>query len=361
MSLLADLLSKVKHLESGKEVAPNLRNIVKNQSALRRRLVLLLSICVLSALAGLMLVYFLQPLTHMVPQQAADSRQPASDRLPSAESGIKQVEKATQKAQGSEKMKDIPAGAGHADIENKVAVQSPPHNPLPSRPGNVDKRRENSKNTQFLHQKTIPSPLNGEGRSADSQNNNAGAAIDALLFSARQYEMVGDYSGALSAYRSVLDMDKNNFAVMNSIAYMMLRLGMVTDSIKYAQMALDGNGNYVPAMINLGIAYARTEDALSAKTNFNRALSIEPNNKYAVLNLALLNESRKDYQEAMALFSRLARAGDMAGSLGIARIYGKQGKKDEALRVYNGLYSSNSLDAETKKIITMEVRSLSRD
>jgi hypothetical protein len=61
MSLLADLLAKIKQPASKREVPPNLRNIVQasaKQSGNRRKIILLAFIFAVAVISGLLVTYF---------------------------------------------------------------------------------------------------------------------------------------------------------------------------------------------------------------------------------------------------------------------------------------------------------------
>lgn len=172
--------------------------------------------------------------------------------------------------------------------------------------------------------------------------------IDAYLYSARTYEIHNDYSNALANYKKALDIDKNNITILNNIAYIYLQLGIMEDSVKYAQMALNLNGDYVPALINMGIAQAGSGNDREAEDSLKRAVALDPDNQAAFFNLALLHEQRENYNEAFHYYLQLAKLGNAGGALGQARIYEKQNKTEEALQQYKNVYALDSADADTK-------------
>jgi len=84
--------------------------------------------------------------------------------------------------------------------------------------------------------------------------------------------MKNDYQGALAGYKKALEIDKNNYVVMNNIAFIYLALGIIEESVNYSQQALGVNKDYVPALINLGIASAKSGDIPAAEKCFNQVL-----------------------------------------------------------------------------------------
>ncbi len=177
------------------------------------------------------------------------------------------------------------------------------------------------------------------------------AQIDAYLYSAKNHELKNDNSQALSYYREILKIDKNNFLVMNNIAYILLRLGLISESIEYSQKAVTLKKDYVPGLINLAIAYAGSGDFSASEKYLVRALEIEPANKSVLFNLAILHEKKQDYDQSSEYFMKLGRLGDLEGSLGLARIYEKQNKIEEAKKIYKNLFSRDSLDNEIRQTV----------
>ena len=124
-------------------------------------------------------------------------------------------------------------------------------------------------------------------------------------------------------------------------------------------MAVNIKKDYVPALINLAVANARTGNTSAAETYLNNALMIEPDNQSVLLNYAVLYEKKGDYTRASEYFLKLNRLGNVTGSLGLARIYEKQDKKEEALKIYKNIYSLNSIDNETRQIVRQRIILLS--
>jgi len=181
------------------------------------------------------------------------------------------------------------------------------------------------------------------------------AARDALLYKAREFEMKQDYSSALGTYREVMKIDSDNVMVLNSIAYIYLKLGLFQESIQYALKAEELDMDYSPALINLGIAYAKSGNVTAAEYYLDRAYKQEPDNKNAIFNLALLNETKQNYSVAAGYFSKLIKLGDTAGILGLARIYEKQGRNTEAIALYKKAALLESPDQKKRKQIRQRI------
>ena len=172
--------------------------------------------------------------------------------------------------------------------------------------------------------------------------------IDSHLYRARGYEIKGEYSKALASYQKVLDVEKDNFVVLNNISYIYLQLDLLKESIEYSLMAIKTNSDYVPALANLGIAHAKTGELESAEYHLARALELEPANQDVRLNLALLLEKEGRFTEAAENYSKLVKAGNLNGALGLGRVYEKEGKTAEAIMFYKDIYESGSIDNSTR-------------
>jgi tetratricopeptide (TPR) repeat protein len=170
-----------------------------------------------------------------------------------------------------------------------------------------------------------------------------------------------DFTSALSTYKEALEIDGGHVMVLNSIAYIYLKLGLEQESLQYAHRAEEQDVDYTPALINLGIAYAKTGNAGAAEYYLDRAFRLEPDNKQAIFNLALLHEKKKSYDYAADFFLKLIRLGDSSGTLGLARTYEMQGKNREALKVYKNAALKGPFDQKTKRQIRQRIMMLQNE
>ncbi len=353
MSLLADLLSKIKQPQLKREIPPNLKNIVQNSakgSAQKKKLIILALILTVSATAGFFLVHFIQSLSE---NQISNINAPSPEVIARAKNRIKTVEDSTapevkpaSKSQNQTKQKKLPGTTppktvGKTDRSllskktsgtNKAAAvsQKKPRPPLPK----DDTAEKSSEKKETLQTPEVSRP--------DTSKR------DSHLYSAREFETQKNYSQALSSYKKALEADNENFNILNNIAFLYLQLKLDEDALIYSQMALNINENYTPALINLGIALARTGNVPEATELFERAASLEPENQSVFFNLAVMNEKLGNYDEASNYYSHLIKLGNASGSLGLARIYEKQDMKEKALQLYKHIYALDSVDSSTK-------------
>ncbi len=372
MSLLADLLSKIKHSQSKREIPPNLRHIVSSsaqQSARKRKIILISIFFIAAVVAGIFAIYFMNSITGMlnkgqglgVTEQVGTSRFRGSEVRKQEETG--NWKPGTGNQQSEVRSQNLPTG--QADIEDKKLGRwederlenTTPQSPNPE-PRTSNASISNTSSTKEIAGRKDIISDDSQIPPAPSKDKNP-AQIDAYLYSARNHEIKKDYSKALFDYRKVLELDKNNFTVMNNIAYILLQIGLISESIEYSQMAVNIKKDYVPALINLAVGNARTGNTSAAETYLNSALMIEPDNQSVLLNYAVLYEKKGDYPRASEYFLKLNRLGNVPGSLGLARIYEKQDKKEEALKIYKNIYSLNFIDNETRQIVRQRIILLS--
>lgn len=338
MSLLADLLSKVKHQDTKKEIPPNLKDIVTRQSAIKKKIILISVFSVVAVIAGILIVHLMASFISISDKTKVRSEQLEVKSKSPKSSAQNEVSKKSQESLVYNIEQKTQKDLKGSSPETSLGVESKSK----STRTKISKRDSNSTKglrTEEIENKTAPQK-------------------DAYLYSARDYKIKKDYPGALAYYKKVLEIDKNNFTAMNNIAYILLHLGLANESIKYSQRAVDIKKDYVPALVNLGIAHAKIENIPAAEMYLNRALTIEPDNQSIILNLAVLYERQKDYQRSSEYFSKLTQLGDVTGFLGLARIYEKQDKSEEALKVYKNISSLGLVDIKIQKIVEQKINLL---
>jgi Tfp pilus assembly protein PilF len=221
-----------------------------------------------------------------------------------------------------------------------------------------DKRRlaetGDTKDTAEPASKSQPAPVpeiaEGTGKGAKQPSRDDLANRDVYLYTARTYESKRDYQQALYNYKKALGLDPENYIILNNISSILIQMGSYEESIVYSKNALAVKNTYPPSLINLGIACIRIDKLTEGEGYLTKALSIEPSNRYAILNLAIMQERQGDLDKAYASFYRLSGMGDIQGYLGIARIAEKRGKNSDAARIYQEILSMNDVDPKLKKL-----------
>lgn len=341
--MFAELLSKVHQPGFKKEVTLNPGNSVKAStgfSAHKKKIIILSVVVIAAVLSGIFFLRFIESLSGTsdinmvsVPDDRARenirAKQAAADESSIQMQGINPVNPDKQSDALKETQPVMSAKTAGIKITDEKA-------PLPK---NIVKNEDTT--IDEIKLENIPSPaIKTEGVDAHG--------LDAYLYSARGHEVKGDYSKALTDYKKALEMDRGNYAVINNIAYIYLQMNLVDDSIRYSLMAAEINRGNPAAFINLGIAYAKAGDMASAQKYLNEAFALGPDNQSVIMNLAILHEKQEQFQEAAEYFTRLVKLGSTDGYPGLARIYEKQGRTDEAIKIYRLIYEHSSADDKMK-------------
>jgi Flp pilus assembly protein TadD len=338
MSLIADLLSKIKHRKEKGDIPPGLKKIVSDaadKNATRRRIVIYSLFLAGAVIAGFAVVYFVESYG----KQFVISRSSVADRMPVKTTDIKKDEEPglptvneknapgtmkTTAASEEIRQKGFPEKSAAPAVDasaNKVPVA-----PKRIKPSGIDRREAEQHAGKDLSER------------------------DVYLYAASSFENNKDFNQALSYYKKALENNPNNAVIINNISGMYLNLGSYAEAIAYARKALDLRNNYVPALLNLATGNIRLGNLKEGERYLFTALSIEPSNRLALFNCALLNEQRGEYGKALDYFSKLSTLKDMQGIFGTARILEKQGNLPEAMRTYREILSMDTITEEATRL-----------
>jgi Flp pilus assembly protein TadD len=186
------------------------------------------------------------------------------------------------------------------------------------------------------------------------------AGRDVCLMAARTAEKKKDYVEALRQYRKALEYDREDPNIMNSLASAYIRLGDYPAALDMADKALARVHDSISALINQGIARNGLGITSEARESFTTALALDPFNRTAMYNLALFHEKNGKLAEASTMFQRLARSGDVQGSMGLARIYEKQSRQAEAVKIYIDVAAKQDIPSVTRNSAVERLRQLGR-
>jgi hypothetical protein len=363
MSLLADLLSRIKHPQTKGEVPPNLKSIVQSsslKSSAKKKIIILSVILAVFVLAGVGALFFVKQLEQSSVTSMVDSQEPVvRENVKTGKPAINTVQTGqTQKAADSsiskvekEPVTQITKNHATPDVKAAKSFSKPPRTVQafrqPARIG-VPAAGAWGKRTveKQIHEEAEPSK---ETQIPAVQEAEKSIKIrDLQLYSAREHELKADYAKALADYKKALKADSNNISIMNSIAYAYLQLGINDASISHSQKALAINAEYVPALTNMGIALAKQEQLKEAEGYFLSALNLEPENQNVLLNLAILFEKQGKHGPSADYYKRLMGFGNIEGMFGLARIYERQGEIDQAIELYENAYAHEGIDEKNR-------------
>jgi len=302
MSILADILSKIKHLEPRRDIPPGLRSTVsalRKKELNKRRVIILLIFAAIALSSGSVTVYLMQTY------------------LP----------RTTESHGGKAVVRGLP-GEGLKEVEPHTTIKQPEYKPEYKR---EEIKRKPTVRPEIIAQKEKPkveeivSPVRRQGHFSNGvkeQPDVRTSENDLYLYMGGNYEKKGDHYNAISSYKKVLDIEPRNYRVINKIAYILIQIASYEEALKYLDSALSIRHDYVPALINTGIVYAKAEKFSDAEKYLLKALSLEEANQPALFNIATLYEKQGKYDLARGYYLRLKNLGNDQGRLGIERIEG---------------------------------------
>lgn len=152
------------------------------------------------------------------------------------------------------------------------------------------------------------------------------------LLLANLHLLMDDPESAGEVARSVLEVDSTNYSAMQLLATALGAQGQSgADNIDLYQRMADARPDAVEPRLALGAALAQEDDVTGARTQFQRALELDPDNLAASGSLAALASAGDDAAQARALYMEaLAGRDDLASRLELARLMLQEGLVPEA-------------------------------
>ena len=361
MSLLADLLSKIKHKEQQVVIPPNLTQVVHRASGKRKvetRIKVVLLVALLLVVCGFGTIYLTNRYLESVSlnlssryvQEAANIK---TEQVPAAEknTSAKKTETVVQRTK-IETVRETKKEAETVVNQPSVLKETPQkEDKKASLSTDITKdrqRRDNITNTAVASIKKTPQSEK-IGKLSDLEETTKNEK-DVALYTARTYEQNKNYGQAITHYKKALEKDLKNYLIMNNLANVLIKTGSFMESIQYSMDALTVQKNYIPSLVNLGVANIQLGNMTEGEMYLLKAKSIEQSNKTVLFNLGLLYEKTSNYKESLAAFQRLADMKDAGGYLGMARILEKQGNRSEAEKIYKELLSMDNIDPATRQL-----------
>ncbi|HCC69314.1 MAG TPA: hypothetical protein DEP99_05450 [Nitrospiraceae bacterium] len=333
MSILADILSKVKHPEPRRDIPPGLRSTVsalRKKELNKRQVIILVSLAVLALSSGSVTVYLMQTfLPRITESNVSRAVVPGKDVV----SETAEVELHTIIKQPDYKPESPPKA-----VEPHTTIKQPEYKPeykkeeikrkpalkpeSPPKAKEIARKEKPKVEEAVTAKKQVPSSNRVKEQPDISAKVRASEIKDLYLYKGGDYEKRGDYSNAISSYKKVLDIEPRNYRVINKIAYLLILIDLYEEALKYLKNALSIKHDYVPALINTGIVYAKAEKFSDAEKYLLNALSLEDANQSTLFNIAMLYEKQGKYDLARQHYLRLKRLGNVQGRLGIERLEG---------------------------------------
>jgi tetratricopeptide (TPR) repeat protein len=346
MSLITDLLSKITQNEPKRDVPPLLRDAITQRSLrskIRNKTMVIVIASVVIVMAGSLAIYSVDyfassPSTSVsLKVENPHSAQQATTILPVDQKLKEQASFSTQETD-KKAVQSIKTEARKLDIQSPIyeegSLKKRPKKNIPINFSvNITSQREKTSHT-------------ATGELSKERENITRQDKDYYLYTAQAFEKEKEFHLALASYKKVLIVDPGNYRVMNNMSSALINLGEYQEAIKYGEQAIHFRKQYVPALINLGIAYNHLGRYLEGEKYLKEALDIEPLSRAAMMNAALLYEKREAYDEARKIYLKLSGTADVQGYIGLARICEKQGKTEEAIHYYRGVMSLENRNSQ---------------
>jgi Tfp pilus assembly protein PilF len=331
MSLISDLLSKVKQQEPKRDVPPLLKDSVNRETTGRKagnKYRIPLAVVMVIAVAGVGAMFLMDLLDK--PEKPLSVRPAAPVSSP------------TVQQRGPEVATSPPEIGGKSPVQNAAMNKTDGKDEEPGVKKKALQKRHVRKTSpkrpdRWQEMKQERASAAGRGERIEGTETISKRDRDVYLYAARMYEEEENYQKALSSYRKALTADPGNYMVMNNISSTLIRLGVYDEAIRYAQEALRFRKDYIYALINMGVAHSQLGQYREGEGYLKRVLLMEPSNRHALLNLGLLYEKGNTDDKARRCFDRLSVLGDARGYLGLARIAEKQGQFSEAINYYRSV------------------------
>jgi predicted Zn-dependent protease len=361
------MLSKIKHKEQQGVIPPNLAQVVQRASGKQKvetRIKVVLLVALLVVACGFGTIYFtnryLKPASPaIVNQRVQEPENIQTSQAPTTEKNtpLTKVETVVQPATAAQPSKVEPV----QETKKEVKAASHPSPVLKEIPKQEDKtpflssdvakdRQQRDNTTRTAAAPTKKTPQSEKSRKISGLDENSKNEKDVALYTARTYEQNKNYGQAITHYKNALEKDTRNYLIMNNLANVLIKTGSFKESIPYLMDALTVQKNYVPSLVNLGIANIQLGNTTEGEMYLLKAKSIEPSNKTVLFNLGLLYEKASNFQESLTAFQRLADMKEAGGYLGVARILEKQGNRTEAEKIYKEILSIDNIDPTTKQL-----------
>lgn len=358
---------------------PGLKNVVSDSAkkeTVRKKVAIFSILMLLAVIAGVGAVYimdtYLKPskikkAAHSPQSTAVESpktgfkmqeQQPLQDTKPAvpSEAEIKSVSQKAADKKDSEAVRDKAQPAVKTKDRSRSVIEKRKKE-LPEKSAKKPEMQHESVKDDFQQKPKSevkphqPQKAGSQEAAQKEKPEMDSANRDVYLYTARTYESGRDYQQALLSYKKALEIDPENYVIMNNISSVLIQIGSLEEAVGYAGKVLSIKKDYVPSLVNLGIAYIRLGNLTEGEGYLSKALSREPSNNYALQNLGILNERRGDNDRAYGYFSKLSDMGDIQGYLGVARIFEKQGRGSDAARIYREILSMNNIDPKIKRLV----------
>ena len=114
---------------------------------------------------------------------------------------------------------------------------------------------------------------------------------------------LGDFSGAIKAFKEVVQLKPNSFEVYNYIGIMLYKQNNLAEAVDSYKNAIFFNKNYAEAHHNMGVALKDKGDLNEALVSLKKAVSINPNYAEACNNIGIILHKQDKFEEAIKTYN----------------------------------------------------------
>ncbi len=128
--------------------------------------------------------------------------------------------------------------------------------------------------------------------------------IDKLIRKELALEDAGNFEGALSVNKTIVDLDPQNVYVLNTMAGLYGKVGSPGEEISWAKRAIAADPKYALSYINYGTALATTGKASEAEISFKKAVTLDPKLADGYYSLGVLADQEENFTKAVVWYQK---------------------------------------------------------
>ncbi len=346
MSLLIDLLQKIKKGRASREVPPLLERVYRRSPRRRWAYLIVVIASALSVVAGFMVVGLIKEKRIVYPRKAVLVAKKSKPKKQMSEVKAKSEKAPPISFRAKDKETKKAIKLKKTTKAQRVASSTALKNPV-----NTAKKTERKKQLVLKEKK----PSKQKRRPI-----NYSTPVDYYLYQAIKAEREGHLYDAVSLYKKALGHRKEKARLLNKLSYLYIRLKSPQEAISFAKKALRLQPGYVDATVNLSVALMMSGRLDEAIETLNSEFKKNPEDRRILYNLALLYEKEGDLERARDFYNRLYLLNDLRGLLGLARVQERKGNAKRAIQYYREALQMKDLTSEQREKIRGRLSLLSQ-
>ncbi|MCX7793028.1 MAG: tetratricopeptide repeat protein [Thermodesulfovibrionales bacterium] len=333
MSLLEELLRKAEKRPESSDIPPQLEGLLARKNKRKKTISLIIFFSLFPGVVLVVLLFIVnQPGLSLFPEKTEPERtllEVKNQRLEIKKQGPDSPESLAGSI-ATDSPQQYVINQGSQNSHNALSELNPHvmSKPVDTEKGKGESLAKEKSKFKSNEKKSELHSITSKGLIASAQEPEASDRRE-LLYRANSLEQRGEYEKAIEYYEQILKTDPSDHRILNQIAYLYIKLRLPDSAIHYAQRIRELRPGYVPGMINHSVALIMKGEYKEAEKVLVEIISIEPYNKTALYNLALILEKEERLGEAEEFYKRLSSAGDIRGNEGLKRLELKKSLVDK--------------------------------